>query len=52
VEVINADEVPSQLCKTTVTPDKAAIKKQLEAGEAVPGAALVMGAPSISIRVK
>jgi hypothetical protein len=52
VEVINADEVPSQLCKTTVAPDIAAIKKQLEAGETVPGAALVMGAPSISIRVK
>lgn len=49
-----ADEksIPSQLCKTTVTPDKTAIKKQLEAGEMVPGAELVRGADSITVRVK
>jgi hypothetical protein len=36
----NEEDIPSQLCKvkTTSTPDKTAIKKQIDAGELVPGA--------------
>lgn len=52
VQITDEASVPSQLCKTTVTPDKTAIKKQLEAGEAVPGAELVRGDDTISVRVK
>ncbi len=52
--VLITDEtaIPSQLCKTTVTPDKAAIKAQLMAGEAVPGAQIVMGDDGVTVRVK
>ena len=52
VVVFDEKEVPTQLCKTVVTPDKAAIKKQLEAGEAVPGARLEKGAAGLTIRIK
>lgn len=52
VAITDEASIPSQLCKTTVTPDKAAIKKQLEAGETVPGAELVRGSDSVSVRVK
>jgi hypothetical protein len=52
VQIIEESAIPSQLCKTTVAPDRAAIKAQLQAGEAVPGAALVMGKESLSVRVK
>jgi len=52
VQITDEASVPSQLCKTTVTPDKTAIKKQLEAGEAVPGAELVRGPDTVSVRVK
>lgn len=51
VEITDEAAVPSQLCKTVVTPDKVAIKAQLQAGEIVPGAALVRGADSVSVRV-
>lgn len=44
--------VPSQLTVTTTKPDTAAIKAQLEAGESVPGAELVLGDDGITIRVK
>ena len=51
--VINDETaVPSQLCVTTVKPDNLAIKKQLEAGEEVPGAELVTGDKGVTIRVK
>jgi hypothetical protein len=52
VVIHNPEEIPSQLCKVTVTPDKAAIKKYLQAGEAVAGAELVTGEETISIRTK
>lgn len=52
VQITDETSVPSQLCKTTVAPDKAAIKKQLDAGEIVPGAELVRGEDSVSVRVK
>lgn len=52
VQITDETAVPSQLCKTTVTPDKAAIKAQLLAGETVPGAVIVMGDDGVSVRVK
>lgn len=45
-------EIPSQLCKVTVTPDKTEIKKQLKAGVEIEGAELVTGPQTISIRMK
>ena len=51
VRIVNEEDVPSQLCKTTIAPDKTAIKKQIEGGEDVPGAELVRGDDTISIRV-
>lgn len=52
VKITDETSIPSQLCKTTVAPDKTAIKKQIEAGEEVPGAELVRGEDTISVRVK
>jgi len=52
VVITDESAVPSQLCKTTVTPDKAAIKAQLLAGENVPGAEIVTGADGVTVRVK
>lgn len=56
LSVLITDEasIPSQLCtiKTITAPDKAAIRAQIEAGEAVPGAALVRGEPTVAVRVK
>jgi hypothetical protein len=52
VQITDESAVPSQLCKTTVTPDKAAIKAQLLAGEAVPGAVIVMGDDGVTVRSK
>ena len=45
--------VPSQLCsvKTVTTPDKAAIKRLIEAGETVPGVELQRGADIVTVRV-
>lgn len=50
VEITDEHDVPMQLCKHT--PDSAAIKKQLEAGEDVPGARIIYGDPGISVRQK
>ncbi|KZY05238.1 MULTISPECIES: siphovirus Gp157 family protein [unclassified Sulfitobacter] len=44
--------IPSQLCVTTIKPDMSAIKKQLDAGEDVPGAELVTGDPGLTVRMK
>lgn len=54
LSVLITDEsaVPSQLCKTTVVPDKTAIKAQLQAGETIPGAELARGPDGVSVRVK
>lgn len=52
VDVYDAAEIPTQLTVTTTRPDAAAIKKQLEAGEAVPGAQLVAGEPGLTVRTK
>lgn len=51
VRITDENDVPRQLCKTTVTPDKAAIKKQLQAGETVPGAELERGPDGVIVRV-
>lgn len=53
VNITNADDVPSQLCtvKTVTTPDKTAIKKQIDAGETVPGAELVRGPDGVTVRI-
>lgn len=52
VQITDEASVPSQLCKTVTTPDKAAIKAQLLAGETVPGAQIVIGDDGVSVRVK
>lgn len=50
VKITDETSVPSQLCKTTVAPDKTAIKKQLQAGEDVPGAELARGPDGVTVR--
>lgn len=54
VRIVNEADIPSQLCtvKTVTTPDKTAIKKQIEGGEKVPGAELVRGDDTVTVRVK
>lgn len=53
VRVVIDDEtdVPTQLCKIVQTPDKTAIKKQIDAGETVPGARLERGPDGVTVRV-
>ncbi len=51
-KVFDETVIPSQLTVTTTKPDLTAIKKQLEAGEVVPGAELVAGEPGLTVRVK
>jgi hypothetical protein len=52
VSIIDEKEIPSQLCKVSITPDKTEIKKQLKAGIKIDGAELVTGAQTVSIRMK
>lgn len=52
VNLIDEDQIPTQLTKATYRPDLAAIKAQLEAGETVPGAELITGNKSINVRIK
>lgn len=52
VHIDDADAVPRQLCKVTYSPDKTAIKKQLDDGELVPGAILVTGPENVTVRTK
>lgn len=53
VRITDEASIPSQLCVTKVTtaPDKTAIRRQIEAGETVPGAELVRGEDGLSVRV-
>lgn len=53
-QVIIHDEgaLPIDCVKTSITPDKAAIKDKLKAGQGVPGAYLSNAEPTLSIRVK
>lgn len=50
VNVIDQDKLPSQFLKTTVAPDKTAIKAALKAGEKLDGAELVAGESSLIIK--
>lgn len=54
VHIVDEAEIPTQLMREKVTrvPDKGAIKAQIEAGETVPGAELVRGEETVSVRVK
>ena len=52
VFVTNPEEIPTQLTKVKRSPDLAAIKEQLEAGEFVPGAEMKLGNPGVTVRVK
>jgi len=52
VLVTNPEEIPTQLKKTKRSPDLAAIKEQLEAGEFVPGAEMKLGNPGVTVRAK
>lgn len=54
VRILDEAEIPSQLMreKVTRTPDKAAIKAQIEAGETVPGAELARGDETIMVKVR
>lgn len=50
VQITDPASVPTQLCVVTRTPDKQAIRKQIEAGEDVPGAELRQGEPGVAVR--
>lgn len=52
VVIEDEKEIPSQLCKVTVTPDKTEIKKQLKSGVEIDGARLVTGPQTVNIRMK
>lgn len=52
VVIHNEKDIPSQLCRVTITPDKAEIKKQLKAGVQIDGAELVTGTQTVAIRMK
>ena len=52
VKIFDEAEIPSQLTKVTIKPDLAAIKKQMDQGESVPGCQFQMGQPSITVRIK
>lgn len=53
-QVVVHDEasLPADCIKTVTVPDKTAIREKLKAGDAVPGAYLSNGGPTLSIRVK
>lgn len=53
VSIEDEADIPTQLMREKVTrsPDKTAIKKQLEAGETVPGASLTRGSDVVTVRV-
>lgn len=52
VVIRNPDAIPTQLCKTTIVPDKVEIKKQLKAGVEIEGAELITGPSTVSVRMK
>lgn len=52
VSITDIDALPQGAFKTIRQPDKTAIKAMIDAGDDVPGAAIVMGETSISVRVK
>lgn len=52
VEVDNEDELPQGFFATKKVADKAAIKKAIEAGEAIPGASLKISDDGLTIRTR
>lgn len=52
VSILDIDALPQGTFKLVRQPDKTAIKAQIDAGEDVPGAGLVTGTPSLTIRTK
>ena len=50
VVITDEDAVPSQLCQFRKVPDKKAIKAQIDAGEAVPGAEIQIGPDGVTMR--
>lgn len=52
LRITDEREIPSQLTRVTVTPDKAEIKKQLKAGVEIEGAELFTGPETIAVRMK
>ncbi len=52
VVVVDQHDIPSQLTTVTVKPDMAAINKQMDAGELVPGCEYQMGNSSVTVRIK
>ena len=52
VVVVDPHDMPGQLTTVTVRPDMTAIKKQMDAGELVPGCEYQMGNPSVTVRIK
>lgn len=52
LSITDESAIPSQLTVTTVSPDKTAIRAALKEGEEIPGAELIRGPETISLRVK
>lgn len=52
LNIYDEASIPSQLTKTTTTPDTAEIKKQIKAGVQIDGAELVTGPEILSLRMK
>lgn len=52
VSIIDIDALPQGTFSTERKPDKAAIKRLIDAGEDVPGAALVVGENALTVRQK
>lgn len=52
VDVLDADALPQGTFSIIRQPDKKAIKAIIDAGEYVPGAALVVGAPGLTVRTR
>ena len=52
VVVVDPHDIPSQLTTVTVKPDMTAIRKQMDAGELVPGCEYQMGNSSVTVRIK
>jgi hypothetical protein len=51
VNITDPSEIPSQLMVITTSPDRATIKRLLDAGNTIPGAELVRGPDSIMVRI-
>lgn len=51
VAITELHDIPTQLTRVRVEPDKTAIRKALEAGETIPGAELVRGEDGVTVRV-